>query len=74
MSVRACSRRTDEIGHKEEDVLLVGLLGGQVDGDLCVDDIDGAPAPHDTVGHGDVRVRDGGEGERVAQWTASRLS
>ena len=32
---------TDEVGDEEEDVLGVGLVGGQVESDVWVDDVDG---------------------------------
>ena len=50
--------RTDEVWDEEEDILLVGLGGGEVDGDLCVDDVDRTSPADDSVGHG--RTWDGG--------------
>ena len=64
-------RRTDEVGHEEEDVLLVGLGGGEVDCDLGIDDVDRASSADDSVGHG--LVRGGGGGQREAGGRARNL-
>lgn len=66
--------RTNEVGYEEKDVLLVRLLGGEVDGHLCVHDIDGASPPHNIVGHDGGSVWGVDKRERAAQRTASRLS